>query len=81
MKIKSISRQNKTFSYQLLGSAFGKIKYSFIKQRRKMSKCFSGVNLFPLLQKKRTSMKNNTKLKSREIVFVLLHNNLEFSVC
>ena len=44
-----------------------------------MSKCFSGVNLFPLLQKKRTSMKNNTKLKSREIVFVLLHNNLEFS--
>ena len=46
-----------------------------------MSKCFNGVNLFPLLQKKRTSMKNDTKLKSREIVFVLLHNNLEFSVC
>lgn len=45
-----------------------------------MSNCFSGVNLFPLLQNRRTSMKNNTKFKSREIAFVLLHNNLEFSV-
>ena len=79
LKIQLIGWSNHVFSFQFLGMTFWKERIIFFcQQRRKTSYCFSTVYLF--LCDKIEEHPWKIKWNWNQIIFILLYNNLEFSI-